>query len=176
MKPYTLVIDFETANPSPASACSVGLVVLEGTRIVHQAVELIQTPTPVFYFTSIHGITWNDVKSAPTFDGIWRRTIEPWFLRSERMVAHNVGFDHKVLRASARHYGIEIPPIPTECTVKLARYKLGIKPANLRNVSDTLGIELNHHEALSDARASAMIYIHATTGERPWETAKEARI
>jgi DNA polymerase-3 subunit epsilon len=168
-KPYTLVIDFETANPSPASACSVGLVVLEGFRIVHESVQLIRTPTEVFFFTHIHGITWAQVKNAPTFDEVWRNCIEPWHSRSQLMVAHNAGFDDRVLRSSARQYGIEIPRIKTECTVKLARYQLGIRPANLANVCRELGIPLQHHEALSDARASAMIHIHAHTGQRPWE-------
>ena len=169
MKPYTLVIDFETANPSPTSACSVGIVVLQDFKVIHEGVHLIQTPTDSFFFTHIHGLTWKDVKNAPTFDTVWTESIEPWFLSSSLMVAHNVGFDDRVLRASARHYGIEIPRIKTECTVKLARYKLGISPAKLSNVAETLGIPLNHHEALSDARASAMIYIHTLTGTRPWE-------
>ncbi len=169
MKPYVLVIDFETANPSPTSACSVGFVVLENHSIIHEEVQLIRTPTESFFFTHIHGLRWNDVKESPTFDSVYHERIKPWFEQSKLMVAHNIGFDDRVLRASAGQYGIQVPRIKTECTVKLARYKLGIKPANLANVSNTLGIPLNHHDALSDARASAMIYIHTLTGEKPWE-------
>jgi DNA polymerase-3 subunit epsilon len=169
MKPYTIVIDFETANPSPTSACSVGVVVLQDFKIIHEGVHLIRTPTESFFFTHIHGLTWKDVRNSPTFDEVWEKSIRPWFESSSLMVAHNIGFDDRVLRASARHYGIEVPRIKTECTVKIARYKLGISPAKLSNVAETLGIPLNHHEALSDARASAMIYIHALTGTKPWE-------
>jgi DNA polymerase-3 subunit epsilon len=168
MKPYVLVLDFETANMAPSSACSIGIVVLEDFKVIHEECFLIRPPTDTFLFTHIHGLTYEDVKNSPTFDEIWEKGIAPWYLKSKLMVAHNIGFDQKVLHASAKHYGIEIPRIKTECTVKLARYKLAIKPANLRNVSDTLGIELNHHEALSDARASAMIYIHTLSGEKPW--------
>jgi DNA polymerase-3 subunit epsilon len=168
-KPYVMVIDFETANPAPNSACSVGIVILEENRVVHEEVSLIKTPTEAFFFTHIHGIRYRDVADAPTFDLVYEQTIEPWIKKSKLLVAHNVGFDDRVLRASAAHYGIKVPKLKTECTVKLSRYKLGIKPANLANVSKTLGIPLNHHEALSDARASAMIYIHVETGNKPWE-------
>ena len=172
MKPYTLVLDFETANPSSDSACSVGIVVLENHRIIHESVELIRTPSRSFFFTHIHGLTWKDVENSETFDAVYLKSIEPWLERSSILVAHNVGFDSKVLRMSAARYGIEVPRIKTECTVRIARYKLGIRPANLANVCQTLGIPLNHHEALSDARASAMIYIHAETGLRPWEASE----
>jgi DNA polymerase-3 subunit epsilon len=168
-KPYTLVIDFETANPSPTSACSVGWVIIENDKIIHEESHLIRPPTESFFFTHIHGISWARVRHEPAFDLIWNR-LEPWFARSSLMVAHNVSFDERVLRSSAKHYGITIPRIKTECTVKLARYRLGISPAKLSHVAQTLGIPLNHHEALSDARASAMIYLHSRTGQRPWDS------
>ena len=167
-KPYHIVIDFETANNSPTSACSIGMVVLEEYRIIHEAVFLIKPPTDEFLHTAIHGITWEQVKREKRFDEVWRTGIKPWYDKSKLLVAHNVGFDQKVLHSTAMHYNIKIPRRKTECTVKLSRYQLGIQPANLANVSQTLGIKLNHHEALSDARASAMIYIFAKTGEKPW--------
>ncbi len=168
--PFTLVIDFETANPSPTSACSVGYVVLRDFKIVHESVHLIRPPSDQFFFTHIHGITWARVRNEPTFEEIWNRFLGPWHSRSSLLVAHNVSFDERVLRSTARHWGIEVPRLETECTVKQARYRLGIRPANLSNVSRELGIPLNHHEALSDARASAMIHIHTHTGRKPWES------
>jgi DNA polymerase-3 subunit epsilon len=172
-KPLTLVIDFETANTAPTSACSLGLVVLEKDRIVHRERFLIRPPTPIFLFTHIHGLTWEDVQNASTFGFVWKNSLEKWFQRCSLLVAHNVGFDYRVLKATAALYGIKVPTLKTECTVKLSRYKLGISPANLRNVSDTLGIELNHHEALSDALASAYIYLHVRTGKKPWLEAEQ---
>ncbi len=169
-KTLTFVIDFETANPAPSSACSVGFVVLDKNHeVLFEDSALIKTPTSSFFFTHIHGIRYRDVENAPTFDQVYLEKLKPWLSRTKLLVAHNVGFDDRVLRASAAHYGIKVPRIKTECTVKLARYKLGIKPANLANVSKTLGIPLRHHEALSDARASAMIYVHVASGKKPWE-------
>ena len=141
---------------------------LKDYKIVHEAMFLIRPPTSTFLFTHIHGLTWDSVKDAQTFDQVWETGIEPWYSKSKKLIAHNVSFDQRVLHSSGAHYGIKIPRMKTECTVKLSRYHLGIKPGNLANVSKTLEIKLNHHEALSDARASAFIYIHAKTGEKPW--------
>jgi DNA polymerase-3 subunit epsilon len=163
-----LVIDFETANRSAASACSVGFVVLEDFKIIHQAEHKIRPPSSEFLFSYIHGITWEQVCTAPTFDQVWQEHLEPWHQKVDTLVGHNIAFDDKVLRMSGAHYGIDVPRIPTECTVKFARYKLGIKPGNLAHVSQTLEIPLVHHHALSDAWASAMIYIHTLTGTKPW--------
>jgi DNA polymerase III subunit epsilon len=171
-----LVIDFETANHSPDSACSLGLVVIDDLKaeqpgsyqIVHQEEFWIRPPTDRFVFTPIHGITWNDVQDAPTFGDHWRNTLGSWFKRANTLVAHNVGFDARVLKACAAKYGVELPELKTECTVQLSRNQLKISPANLKNVSDSLGIALKHHDAMSDARAAAYIYIHAKTGAKPW--------
>ena len=45
-----------------------------------------------------------------------------------------------------------------ECTLKIYRSK-GYNPARLDACCKIKGIELNHHEALSDARACAMLYL-----------------
>ena len=54
-----VAIDFETANNSRASACSVGLVTVADSQIISEEVFLIQPPTRQFLFTDIHGLTWN---------------------------------------------------------------------------------------------------------------------
>ena len=46
-----------------------------------------------------------------------------------------------------------------ECTLRIYR-SLGYKPANLRACCERLGIELKHHEALSDARGCARLYLN----------------
>lgn len=163
-----LVIDFETANPAANSACSIGLLAVENGAIVDQMTRLIRPPSDWFTFTPIHGLTWDDVRDAPTFGELWRETLHSWFREADTLVAHNIGFDAKVLKACAQTYEIELPELKTECTVRLSRNQLGIQPANLKNVAQTLGIPLQHHQALSDARAAAYIYIYARTGAKPW--------
>ncbi|MFL5812957.1 MAG: 3'-5' exonuclease [Bdellovibrionia bacterium] len=155
-----LAIDFETANPYRDSACSIGLVRVEQGRIVHKEVHLIQPPYRYFTFTSIHGISWSDVESAPTFKDVWKKIV-PLFEGVDFVAAHNASFDSSVLRACCLTSKITAPTLPFACTVKLARAAWNIYPTKLPDVARHLGIQLNHHEALSDALACAQIVIAA---------------
>ena len=161
-----VAIDFETANNSRASACSVGLVTVESGQITSEQVFLIKPPTRQFLFTDIHGLTWNDVKNEPTFDELWL-TLDGIFAGAEYLVAHNAPFDKGVLNKCCEEYDIQAPSLPFMCTVRLARSQWGINPTKLNNVCDALDIPLNHHEALSDARASAKIVMIAES--EGWE-------
>ena len=167
-----LVIDFETANISATSACAIGAVLIEDHVIIQKYFSLIKPPSKVFQFTYIHGITWDQVKDAPTFKEMWNKDFAQLYESANLIVGHNIQFDARVLKATAEHHQISLPVKPTECTVHLARNQLKITPAKLNNVCDVLKIPLKHHEALSDSLASAYIYLHAKTGEKPWLTGK----
>ena len=167
-----LVIDFETATTSATSACAIGAILIENDEIIQQYFSLIKPPSKTFQFTYIHGITWEQVKDAPTFKEMWEKDFGKLYESVDLVVAHNIGFDSRVLKATAEHHSITLPEKPTECTVKIARNQLEIKPAKLDNVCKTLKIPLQHHQALSDSLASAYIYLHAKTGEKPWLTGK----
>jgi len=155
-----VAIDFETANQAATSACSVGLVRVEGLTIVEKKSFFIRPPTSEFLFTWLHGISWDDVKNQPTFGELWPE-IEPFFKNVDYAVAHNAGFDRNVLNACCQLYSLNMPSVEFNCTVKLARKVWGIFPTKLSNVCKTLDIPLNHHEALSDAEACAKIVIAA---------------
>lgn len=153
-----LAIDFETANRYPNSACSVGLVRVCDGEIAAQKTFLIKPPYEHFEFTHIHGISWNDVKRAPTFKEAWKK-MAVFFDGIDFAVAHNAPFDKRVLTSCCSTYGITCPDVEFRCTVKLARSVLKIRPANLFNVCRQLFIPLHHHDAGSDAEACARIMI-----------------
>lgn len=161
-----LAFDFETANYYRDSACAVGLVRVEKGKITHKAVHLIRPPYRDFRFTGIHGISWSDVVDAPTFVELWPR-IAPLFDGVEFLAAHNASFDRSVLRACCESAGIEVPDLEFTCTMKLARAQWSLRPTKLSDVARHLDIELDHHEALSDALACAEIVlaIHREKGE-----------
>ncbi len=167
-----LVIDFETANISATSACAIGAILIENNEIIQQYFSFIKPPSKVFQFSYIHGITWEKVKDAPTFKEMWDKDFSKLYESANLIVGHNIQFDARVMKATAEHHQITLPAKPTECTVKIARNQLKITPAKLNNVCDVLKIPLTHHEALSDSLASAYIYLHAKTGEKPWLTGK----
>jgi len=155
-----LAIDFETANYYRESACAVGLVAVEGRRIVAERAFLIRPPSRWFTFSDLHGITWERVADAPSFAELWpqlRRWIEP----ADRLVAHNAPFDRSVLEACAGRYDLELPARPFACTLQLARSAWGIHPTGLDHVCARLAIPLDHHDASSDARACAEILLRA---------------
>ncbi len=152
-------IDFETANYYRHSACALGLVKVENGEIVRKHVSLIKPPDRWFKFTYIHGITYDDVSDAPTFDELWPE-IQPFFKGIDFLAAHNASFDKSVLHKTCEYYGIAPPDIRFKCTVQLSRKVLGIYPTKLSDVCRALDIHLNHHEALSDALACARIMLH----------------
>ena len=153
-----VAIDFETANRYANSACSVGMVRVESGKIVRTLNRLIRPPFDYFEFTDIHGITWENVKSEAVFAQVWPE-MQELIKGADYLVAHNAPFDRKVLYSCCRMADIDIPEHNFVCTVQVARNTWNIRPTRLNNVCDFLGIELNHHEALSDAMAAAKIMI-----------------
>jgi DNA polymerase III subunit epsilon len=155
-----VAIDFETANRSRESACSIGMVRVEQGQIVQREHYLIRPHQPEFEFTYIHGIRWKDVAKEPTFGERWPE-IEAVLKGTEFIAAHNASFDRGVLNACCDIYGIQRPKQDFLCTVQLARKTWRLHPTKLPNVCEYLGLELNHHHALSDAEACAQIVIAA---------------
>jgi DNA polymerase-3 subunit epsilon len=156
-----VAIDFETANPSRDSACAVGLVRVEAGRITLRERRLIRPPTARFTFTWVHGIDWHDVKGAPEFATVWAE-LAPLLSGAQFLAAHNAGFDRSVLEACCRLAGVQPPPLPMRCSMRMARDAWDVYPTTLPDVCRHLGLELDHHDPLSDAEACARIVIAAT--------------
>ena len=83
-------------------------------------------------------------------------------LQGQIVVAHNESFDRSVLQKSMAMYELPYQDLDIkdrwECTVKLYRAK-GLKPTTLKDCCRVMNIKLQHHEALSDARACAKLYV-----------------
>lgn len=155
-----LAIDFETANRDRNSACAIGLVRVSNNLITHFESYLIKPPTNYFEFTYLHGISPSDVKDSPTFKELWP-IISPHFRGIDFVVAHNATFDQSVLEKSCSHYGITLPSISYNCTMKLSRRLWNIRPTKLSDVCRHFGIPLDHHQAASDTLACAKIMLLA---------------
>ncbi len=156
-----VAIDFETANGSPHSACQVGIVSMQGESIVSEYETLIQPPGNHYEYwnTKIHGISADDTAYSPTFLEL-ADTILP-LLENQIIVAHNATFDLKVLTKTMEYYGLNYKDYNLarkwECTLKIYR-KQGHRKNNLKACCDRNNIELQHHDALSDARGCALLY------------------
>lgn len=156
-------IDFETATYDRNSACAVGLVTVDNGIIVDEYYTLIQPPDNYYYYnnTMIHGISSTDTKNIANFDAYYVEIHKR--LIGKTVVAHNESFDRGVLNACINHYGLSSKDLMLdknwECTLRLYR-SLGYYPNRLSDCCQRLNIPLKHHEALSDARACAQLYLN----------------
>ena len=166
-------IDFETATYQPNSACAVGIVTVEQNKIVDEYYTLIQPPNNFYSYHNIrvHGISSKDTADLVTFDALYPEIYKR--LLHKQVVAHNESFDRNVLRSSISHYGLSAKGLSLhkswQCTVKLYR-SLGYRHNKLSDCCSRLGIPLQHHEALSDARACAMLYLNFLQNHTKEET------
>ena len=158
-----VAIDFETANDKYYSACSLGIVVFERQQPIERKIFLINPPAKFDPINiSIHGITGDMVKDAPTFDKVWP-IVYPYLAKSKVVMYSD--FDAKVLKSLIRKYDLKpigASSICLDCfdVCQAARDSIvGLTNYKLPTVCQYLGIGgLNHHEATSDAEACGKIY------------------
>lgn len=157
-------IDFETANSSSASACSVGLVKVRDGRVVDRAEWLIRPPLGHDDFsewnTRIHGIIAADVADA----ALWIEQLPDLvaFASGDHLVAHNAGFDMGVIRGACAASFIDTPTFSYLCSLQLARKTYHLDSYRLPVAALAAGFEdFDHHNALADAEACAAIVVHA---------------
>ena len=148
---YT-AIDFETAQGKRWSICQVGLVRVQNEIITEQLSILVQPPDNYYWnrFIDIHGITPEQTADAPTFDAVWHH-IEP-FIKNQHVVAHNgFAFDFQCLKQTLEFYGLTNPVFTGHCTYQIFR-------DNLAALCLKYNISLQHHDALSDAKACSELF------------------
>ena len=146
-------IDFETAQGYRNSICQVGLVRVEKGNVVKEMSVLVRPPDNYYWkmMTDIHGLTWRDTADSPVFVEVWPQIAS--FIEGQVVVAHNgFKFDFDVLKKTLLFYGIKEPEYEKRCTLRI--YGKGLAP-----LCEMYGIPLDHHNALSDARACADLYI-----------------
>ncbi|GAP72043.1 DNA polymerase III subunit epsilon [Candidatus Symbiothrix dinenymphae] len=166
-------IDFETANYSRSSVCSIGVVIVRNGQIVDRIYHLVR-PTPNYYLhrftTEIHGIGFADTAHAEAFPDVWAQ-IAPK-IADLPLVAHNSPFDEGCLRAVHAVYGMEYPNYTFHCTCRASRqiHKDLLPNHQLHTVAAHCGFDLtHHHHALADAEACAVIALKLwqSEGEKP---------
>jgi DNA polymerase-3 subunit epsilon len=157
-------IDFETANSSSASACSVGLVKVVDGRVVDRVSWFIRPPAGHDYFnewnTRIHGIVPGDVAGAL----LWHEQLDHIvsFADGDHLVAHNAGFDMGVITGGCVASLVETPSFAYACSLQIARKTYTLDSYRLPVAAMAAGFEdFAHHDALADAEACAAIVMHA---------------
>jgi DNA polymerase-3 subunit epsilon len=168
--------------------CASGVAVVRGGEVRAERHWLLDPRTRFDpRFIAIHGIRPEDVRGQPALREIWptlerfvadavaslvapglfdglaaseegTSVADPSPANSALHVAHNAAFDRRQIEAAL---GGPLP-FPIACTVAMSRRAFPrLERHNLAVVSRHLGIALRHHDALSDARACALVAHHA---------------
>jgi DNA polymerase-3 subunit epsilon len=162
-----ITLDFETATSERDSPCEIGLTFVKDRKIVETKSWLIRPRKLQFgyYNILIHGIKPDDVANEPEFDELWKE-IKP-LIEDQFLIAHNAAFDISVLRKTLETYHLPCPPLSYACSFQfLKKAWQGLSGYNLKALCDYHQIDLNHHRAGDDARATAELVLKAfeTTG------------
>ncbi|MCC5468351.1 3'-5' exonuclease [Pelosinus sp. Bkl1] len=156
-----VALDFETASSAKESICQIGMVVVKQSQIVYSQSWLVHPHTKYFSadMTSIHGISYAMVKNSPTFDKVWAE-IEPHIKEYGIIAAHYAFFDISVLLATLQHYKITPPSFTIlDSCIAARRAWPHLLNHKLPTIAEYLKVELQHHDALSDAQICAQILL-----------------
>ena len=160
-----VAIDFETATGKRDSACQVGIVMVKDGVIEHEWSTLIKPPgnTYAYFNTKVHELKSEHTKDAPTFKEVYPEIKRR--LKGNIIVAHNESFDRDVLEKTMISNGLDYSELGLskkwECTMNKFK-KMGYASSKLNECCKKHNIELEHHEALSDARACAKLFLIET--------------
>lgn len=155
-----VVVDLETTGFSPATNRVVELAAIElgpeGSLVDEWVVRL--NPEGPVGATHIHGITDDDVKSAPRFRDVSAEIALR--LQGRPVIAHNAKFDLAFLTSEFGRAGWDISPIPHICTMVHSETHLpSLARRRLSDCCAALSIShLSAHSALGDARATASLF------------------
>lgn len=156
-----VVVDIETTGLSYVSGdkiTEIGAVRIVDGKIVDKFQTLINPEQKISEeITSITGIDDSMVADKPTFDKILPDFYK--YCDGSTIVAHNIEFDYKFIKFMSsksgyifKNKGIDTLAFSKEVLPRLKNHKLN-------TVCDYFGIEFLHHRALSDAHATAKMFI-----------------
>ncbi|MEQ1935458.1 MAG: exonuclease domain-containing protein [Fimbriimonadaceae bacterium] len=155
-------LDVETAHPSLASICQIGIVGFVNAEEYCSRNFLID---PDDWFdpinVSIHGIDEQAVIGAPRFPEVYTEICN--LIRNEYVVSHT-HFDRGAMKQTADRFGL--PSLECEWldTAKVARRawpQFSYSGYGLKNLASHCGITFSHHDAVEDARAAGLVLLRA---------------
>lgn len=153
---YFIAIDVETANRNRGSICQIGLVCFSRAEIEWQWSTLVD-PEGAFESgnVGIHGITPEHVKSAPKWPVVLDCIADSI---KGQVIASHTNFDEFALKEASERYGVKLPNARWIDSHALARKAWPTMARHgLAELCQVFDIELDHHDALSDAMACGRI-------------------
>ncbi|WP_415182190.1 3'-5' exonuclease [Phaeovulum sp.] len=160
-----IALDVETACSNAASICQIGLACVQFDNRITTFSMLVDPRTRFDRFNiQLHGIGPATVAGAPCFSQAFALILP--LLRRHHLVQHS-NFDKQAINAACGFSGIAPPDLRWSDSVRIARRAWPEFKGNgghgLAHLKQALGLEFHHHDAGEDARAAAMVVLHAET-------------
>lgn len=156
-----IAFDVETPNFANDRMSAIGIAVVENGKIADEFFTLVNPECRFDSFNiQLTGITPEMAADAPTFAQLWP-VIGP-ILSGGVLLAHSAPFDLCVLSKCLRAYGIRWRDSAAyACTCQMGRRVYPqLENHKLNTLCAFLNIPLDHHQAGSDSRACAELFIH----------------
>ncbi len=169
-KPDFVAIDFEYATSFKGSICSVGIVSFKDGNTIDEYYTLIQPPDNEYnwYNSKVNHITSKDTIDSPTFDEVYPEIKKR--INRNILIAHGVKSTdkHCLLQAMEANGITNDLNIEWKCTYEIYGCSLSV-------ACEACDIELDHHHALSDARACGILYNRNLNNEIPYELLEKVK-
>lgn len=158
-----IALDVETACGDAASICQIGLACVRSDNSIETFSMLIDPETRFDKFNvQLHGIGSEHVLGASCFPDALS-LISP--LLSEHHLIQHSGFDKRAIAAACLSYDLNQPDWRWSDSVMIARKAWPELKGNgghgLASLKRELDLAFHHHDAGEDARAAAMVVLHA---------------
>ncbi len=154
------ILDIETTGGAydEEGITEIAIHKFDGHQVIDKFITLVNPERPIQPFVSkLTGINNRMLRNAPKFYEIAKRIIE--ITDDCVLVAHNAGFDHRMLRTEFRRLGYDFR-MKTLCTVELAQKLLPEQESfKLGKLVRSLGIPMSdRHRANGDALATVELF------------------
>jgi len=158
-----IALDVETACSDAASICQIGLACVFPDNRIRTFSTLVNPGTRFDPFNiQLHGIGPDHVSGAPRFAEALGHLFP---LLSRHHIVQHSNFDRQAVTAACQSCGIEPPDFRWADSVIIARRAWPELKGNgghgLANLKRVLDLEFRHHDAGEDARAAALVVLHA---------------
>lgn len=158
-----VALDVETACSDTASICQIGLACVQPDNQIQTFSMLVNPGTRFDAFNiQLHGIGPDHVADAPRFPDALDVLLP--LLTRHHLIQHS-NFDKQAMNAACGFCGIDAPDLRWSDSVQIARRAWPELKGNgghgLANLKRTLNLQFHHHDAGEDARAAALVVLHA---------------
>jgi DNA polymerase III subunit epsilon len=163
-RPKVLVLDTETTG-FDENAEVIDIAVIDGSgRVRMNTLIQCQTTTIPPQAKAVHHINELMLRNAPTFPQVWEKLKNAF--PSYEIVIYNADYDVRILKQTAKRYGIELPEMNAHCLMK--QYSSYVNRSSshsegysyLKLAAACLHFQIEQpeaHRALADAQSSLRV-------------------